>query len=466
MVRLVLRMQVELEELKADNAQLRADNARLQAQVSKLSKNSSTSSKPPSSDIVKPKKTPAKKGGKKRKIGGQPGHPRYERKPLAPEEIDEVVEYRVPECPDCGGELVDESVRAIQQIELVEKPTWASEHRGIAGWCPGCETVHEPALPGAVEQGGLFGPRLTALVAYQKGHAHASYTTIQDFLGDVIGVDVSTGYLAKLIGKASVALKAPYDELLDALPREDVLNVDETGHKDLGKKHWTWCFRALLFVLFKIDARRSSEVLIEVLGKEFKGVIGADYFSAYHKYMRSFNVLVQFCLAHLIRDVKYLTTVPDKVTQNYGNRVLDNLRALFKVIHRRERMKAATFQQALERARDDLIKTARRAPARREPQNMAKRFSKKSAPAYFRFITTPGVAPTNNLAEQAIRFVVIDRRITQGTRGERGQRWSERIWTTMATCTQQGRSVFDFLHAALLARFEGTAAPSLLPEHG
>ena len=52
---------------------------------------------------------------------------------------------------------------------------------------------------------------------------------------------------------------------------------------------------------------------------------------------------------------------------------------------------------------------------------------------------------TNNLAEQAIRFVVIDRHITQGTRSEKGRRWCERIWTVMATCAQQGRAVFQFL---------------------
>ena len=332
----------------------------------------------------------------------------------------------------------------------------------LGGWCPSCERVHYAPLPDAAEQGGLFGPRLTALVAYLKGSGHASYATIQSFLRDVIGVEVSTGYLAKLIGKASAALEGPYDELLDALPAEDVLNVDETGHKDLGKKHWTWCFRAVLFALFKIDARRSSDVLVEVLGKEFKGVIGADYFSAYRKYMRTLNVLVQFCLAHLIRDVKFLTTLPDKVTQNYGNRLLGELRALFKVIHRKEKMSPAAFQRALERARDDLVKTAKRAPMRGEAQNMAKRF-RENADAYFRFITTPGVSPTNNLAEQAIRFVVIDRRITQGTRGAAGQRWCERIWTTIATCTQQGRSVFDFLHEAVTAHFSGNAAPSLLP---
>jgi hypothetical protein len=64
---------------------------------------------------------------------------------------------------------------------------------------------------------------------------------------------------------------------------------------------------------------------------------------------------------------------------------------------------------------------------------LADRF-KKHGDSYFTFLTTPGVEPTNNRTEQAIRHVVIDRRITQGTRGHRGQRWCERAWTTLATC--------------------------------
>jgi transposase len=81
-------------------------------------------------------------------------------------------------------------------------------------------------------------------------------------------------------------------------------------------------------------------------------------------------------------------------------------------------------------------------------------------------VTTPGVEPTNNLAEQAIRFVVLDRHVTQGTRGEAGRRWCERIWTVIASCLQQGRSVFDYLEAAVVAWCGDTAVPSLLPENG
>jgi len=68
--------------------------------------------------------------------------------------------------------------------------------------------------------------------------------------------------------------------------------ADETGHKEKGKLYWTWCFRAELYTLFKIDSSRGSQVLIEVLGREFEGVLGCDYFSAYRKYMGDFDVAV------------------------------------------------------------------------------------------------------------------------------------------------------------------------------
>ena len=101
-------------------------------------------------------------------------------------------------------------------------------------------------------------------------------------------------------------------------------------------------------------------------------------------------------------------------------------------------------------------------PPGKHAQNLAKRFHKHGE-AYFQFITTPGIEPTNNLAEQAIRFVVIDRRVTQGTRSKTGRRWCERIWTTIATCVQQGRSVFAFLLESVDAHLRGVPPRWLLP---
>lgn len=439
----------------------------LEAQLAAARKHSGNSSKPPSSDIVKPPKDSPQGKNKKRHRGGQPGHPKHERPEFPPEQIDQTQDYTLTQCPDCGGKLqnADATPRVIQQVEIIDKPVRIEEHRRLAYWCRHCQRVHYGALPQAVEKAGLVGPKLTALVGFLKGACHCSFSTIRKYLRDVVGITISRGQLAKLVSKVSASLQQTYEELLAALPGAARLNVDETGHPDQGDRLWTWCFRASLFTLFRVDPSRGSDVLIAVLGKEFNGLLGCDYFSAYRKYMKDCGVLVQFCLAHLIRDVKFLVEHPNRANRDYGKMLLEHLRQLFGVIHRRELYASeASFRQVLATVRNNLVADAiLNMPDTREAGNLANRFT-EHMDSYFRFITTPNVEPTNNLAEQAIRFVAIHRRMTQGTRGQVGQRWCERIWTVVVSCAQQGRSVFDFLVTAVQAHFQGGAAPSLLPD--
>jgi transposase len=444
----------------------------LEVKVAKLSKNSSNSSKPPSSDdITNPKSHKKKKG--KNKIGGQPGHERHDRPLFSVEEIDQVHPYILVSCPDCHGEvsITDGEPRILQQVELIEVPLVREEHRSYPVWCPTCAKIHYMPFPPEVYKAGLFKERITALVAYMKNVCHASFSTIRKYIRDVLGEKVSRGYLRKVIEKVSRSLEAPYNELLDRLPLETLVNVDETGHKENGETFWTWVFKAELYVLFKIDKSRGSKVLIDVLGKEFNGVLGCDYFSAYRKYMKDFNVSIQFCIAHLIRDIRFLTTLTDPETKAYGQKLLDQVKSMFKVIHNRENMTPQTFTTALEQAKQKIITaTLNNVPSRvnqkgeeekREAQNMANRF-RLHGKAYFEFITTPGLDPTNNVAEQAIRFVVIDRHVTQGTRSVKGRQSNERLWTVIATCSLQGRSAFNFILASVKAYFHNQAAPSLI----
>ena len=440
----------------------------LEAKLARLQKHSGNSSKPPSSDIVQPRRKPGKRGRpKKRRIGGQPGHERHERTPFSSEELDGDWLWYYSECPCCAGPLRDsrQSGRTIQQVELLELPVQIEQHMAQGQWCRKCKKTFVPTLPDELRKAGLVGPRLTALVGFLKGACHMSFSTIRKYFRDVLGVPISRGMLRKLVAKVSASLADPYEALCAMLPKEDHLNVDETGHKENGQRLWTWCFRAYLYTVYKISPSRGSEVLVKILGKEFDGILGCDYFSAYHKYMRDFGVVLQFCLAHLIRDVKFLVEHPNKKNQTYGQLLLADLRRLFRVIHRRDEYASPdNFQRSLEAARRQLVWDAtRRAPLSREAYNLAKRF-RENADSYFRFITEPNIEPTNNLAEQAIRFVAIHRRMTQGTRSKDGRHWCERIWTVIQTCSQQRRSVFEFLCAAVTAHFRSDDAPSLVPD--
>ena len=419
---------------------MKAEVARLREQLAAAKKNSGTSSKPPSSDLVKPK-PPENADGMKRTIGGQPGHPMHDREPFPPEQVTKFHTHTLDGCPCCGGELRRNGplAKIVQQLDILEVPLSIEQHTCPEYWCARCQKSCKAPLPLSIERGGLAGPNLTALIAFMKGGCHASFSTIRKFLRDVVGVQIARSTLSNTINKVSQALDGTYDELLKLLPDEDVLNIDETGHKNNGKLWWTWCLRADLYTIFQIDPCRKADVLFKLLGAEFAGVIGCDYFSAYRRYMKVMGVEVQFCLAHLIRDVKFLTTLPDARDKTYGERLRLALKELFAVIHRRDELSEQAFAKQLQVARDRVLYVGQNdVPPTRHAQNMAKRFLKHGQ-SYFTFVTTPDVQPTNNLAEQAIRFVVIDRLITQGTRSEAGRRWSERIWSVIATCTQQGK---------------------------
>lgn len=458
------RLQAEVEELKARLAEL-------EAKLAKALKNSSNSSKPPSSDITNPPPKPGKQASgsdKKRKRGGQPGHPRHTRPPFQADEIDDTWIHYYTGCPCCGGTLVnsDEPPKIMQQVEIEALPIHVEEHQRFNQCCQNCGKVSLVPWPDDLQRAGLVGPRLTTLIGFLKSACHMSFSCIRKYLRDVVGVTISRGQLRKLVAKVTDSLQDPYEQLLTLLPEEDVLNVDETGHKDNGRRMWTWCFRAALYTVYKISPSRSSEVLLEVLGQEFDGLLGCDYFGAYRKYMRlNENVTLQFCLAHFIRDVKFLADHPDPQNREHGLRLLEHFRKLFKTIHRRDEYATPTgYQNALARIRQQLVYDAiMNSPGTREADNLGDRFCNHFE-SFFTFITTPGIEPTNNLAEQAIRFVAIHRRLTQGTRGKAGQTWCERIWTVITTCEQQGRSFFAYLHDAVQSYFQSQPAPSLAPE--
>ena len=458
------RLQAQADALQAQVDPLLAEAASLREQLAVARKDSSTSSKPPSSDIVKPPKPEPPPGQDQRSIGGQPGHPRHERQPFPPEQVGSFEEHTLDACPCCGGPLrrKGDYAKVVQQVDIEKPPLVIEQHTSPEYWRERCAKSYKAPMPLHIDKGGLVGSELTALIAFMKGPCHASFSTIRTFLRDVVGVTISRSELSKIINKVSAALAAPYEELLLLLPNEAVVNADETGHKCNGERWWTWCFRAELYTLYHIDAHRSADVLMDILGKEFKGILGCDYFSSYRRYLKECGVILQFCLAHLIRDVKFLTTLPDVRDRRYGEDLRAALKELFDVFHQRERLDEGTLRARLQAARDRVLQVGLSGPETRHGQNMAKRFREHGS-AYLTFVTTPGVEPTNNLAEQAIRFVVIDRHITQGTRSEGGRLWSERIWTVIATCVQQGKSVYSFLREAVRNWFQGEPSPSLLP---
>lgn len=450
------------EELIALVSQLLEKIQQLEEQLARASKNSKNSSKPPSSDIVKPPPKPLP-SGEKRSQGAQPGHPRHENK-LTAQDADNTKLYSLTRCPGCNSTnlvpCADTEPKVKLQYDLVDKPIELTAHSSPALWCPDCRRIHWAQLPEAVDNAGLVGPRLTTFIAILKGGCHSSVATTQKVI-EHLGARLATGTIVNTLRTVEKALDAPYAELLEQLSLQAALNIDETGHKDKGKKHWVWCFVASTFTVFKIATTRSSQVLLEVLGTQCAAVIGSDFYGAYRKYMKQAPILVQFCMAHLIRELIFLTELPNPSCVQYGAKLLAQIKAIFVLIHRRAAMDEQLFLKRIKKMQLKFLKTAQTTPAGGAAAKLAKRF-KTHGEAYFTFVLYPCIDPTNNIVERAIRFCVIDRRVTQGTRGINGQRWCERIWTTLATCSQQKINAFDFIEKAVYCYFSNKPAPSLL----
>lgn len=446
--------------LQDENRLLRETVQLLQEKIARLEKNSGNSSKPPSSDIVKAQK-PLRGRRKKRKRGAQPGHRKNTRMAFTLEEVDEVIEYELRAADAQGLEPLDEWY-ILQQLTLPKKLYTVIEHRARKYRDPRTGRIHIAPMPDDVRKGGLLAADMTAAVAFMKGGCHMSYSTIRQFFKEVMRLDLSRGMLCKATRKVSQALDRPYQQLLESLPDEPHLGIDETGHKNEGRLHWTWCFQTPLYSLFHIDASRGSEVLIRILNKAFRGVICCDYWGAYRKYARLFGVWVQYCMAHLIRDIRFLADHSLKQLARWGKKLLDWLKKLFNTLHRRDRYSEKVFMRKMLAIKQGFLTRMRRPPDHALAKKLARRFKGRSAEDYFRFLADPAIEPTNNSTERAIRHTVIDRRITQGTRGQAGMRWCERIWTTIATCKKQQRNVFEFINQCVVAHWTDTPCPRLL----
>ncbi len=470
-----------IAELEDQNAALLRRLAELEARVAALSKTSRTSSKPPSSDIVKPPPPPestpegskgasgdkGKKGKKKRKPGGQPGHDKHTRTPFAAEQIDQAYDYDFApgDTPGDDWEALDD-FHVLQQVELRDNPLLITEHRFMRYRHRVTGQILTTPVPEDLRRQGLLGPRLRATTALLKGRCHVSYRQVQAFYRDVLGLDVSTGQLSKVVGQCGDALGEPYAELHAKLCDQPVVNVDETGHREQDQhgntRSWLWCAVAERFSVFKVVASRAAKVLEELLGTDYRGIVGSDFFSAYRKFVAEGQAQAAYCWAHLVREVRYLTTLSDKVVVRWATKLLDEIKALFKAYHGQgERVNFRDNFRGQHKARDAILKRVRRPAQRKEARTLADRI-RTHADAYFLFIDDDRVEPTNNKAERALRHAVIDRRITQGTRGQPGSRWLERFLTIHETCRQQDRPLLDYLVQAITHHTAGKPVPGLV----
>lgn len=452
----------ELQALVAQQATTIATQARrIAALEERLRKDSSNSSKPPSSDGPGKKKYPPRKpSGRKR--GGQPGHTKHERTLLPVEAARSVTDVKPPVCADCGTSLTgdDPCPTRHQIVDLPPIEPLLDEWRLHALPCHACGETTVAELPEGVASLG-YGPGVDAMVGQLAGEMRSSKRSTAETMTQVFGVPMSVGAVIDAQVRVSAALATPCAEAVTYAQAQPIKNADESPWKQGPIAGYLWVCVTACVTVFMIQASRAEAAARALLGK-VRGVLGTDRYSAYSWWPMAWR---QACWSHLIRDFH-------AIAQRGGSSLVlgealgaeaERMFAWWTRLKAGE-LKRATFQaymRPLRRRVEGLLWEGRTNTDEKTAGTCRKMWDLREA--FWTFVRIEGVEPTNNAAEQALRFGVVWRKMCYGTKSKAGSEFVARILTTHATLRQQGRTMYAFLRAACQAHRTGVTPPSLVP---
>ena len=445
----------QIDSLVLQVSLLREQMALLQERLKLDSRNSS---KPPSSDGPGGGNRTQRRASA-RKRGAQKGHPGAFRELLPAAEVDAVHECAPPPVCECGGAVAARGKPLRHQVfdvPPVVRPQ-VQEYRLYSGVCIVCGREHRAALPAGVPSGQI-GPRALALVGVLGTRYHLTQFKIRDLLAQLMGVDFSVGAISQAHGKVAAALKAPVAAAMATLGQAPVVHMDETRYPregSTGSANWVWAAIQPRLAVFTVLPSRARYVIHDLIGKAPGGVIVSDRYAAY-AYIDPQQR--QVCWAHLLRDF-------NRIGQRQGmpGRIGQRLLGLGYVMFRwRERGMSSTEQF------EPLQRRLRQALQAGVMQTQCTRTAKTCAnvlalwPALWGFISHPGVEPTNNAAEQALRGIVLKRKISGPTRSRRGDEFIANGFSAYESCRRQGRDFIDYMRSAVLAWIDKAVPPSLV----
>ena len=426
-----------------------------------LGLNSRNSSKPPSSDGPDAGGigNRAQRRASERSRGAQKGHPGSFRPPIDESRVDAIVECPPPSVCECGApvQVTGKALRH-QVFDIPAVQAHIGEYRLYSGRCTACGKVIRGSLPAGVPRSQI-GPRALACIGTLGTRYHLTQGKVRDLLAQMLGVDFSIGAISQAHGKVAAALAAPVREARASLRTAPVVHMDETHYPREGTTsgHWVWSVVQPELAVFSIWSSRARYVAQDLIGLAPRGVVVSDRYAAYAFLDANQR---QVCWAHLLRDFRRMGERAGQAGR-IGRRLLGAGYVLF-----RWRTAGKTTQAQFE----PLQRRIRRALEEGAAQKSCSRTANTCAnllklwPALWGFITHPGVEPTNNAAEQALRAIVLKRKISGPTRSRRGDEFIACGFTAYETCRRQGRDLIDYLHGAVVAWIDNTPPPSLMPQ--
>jgi len=369
-------------------------------------------------------------GSSGRRFPGRPsGHPGKTRPLPKPDVV--VAPEQKDECERCGAPLGEPSYVSHRVVEEISNPSprHVIDFLEFEWRCEACGTYAVSRHPDCPPDG-RFGKNLLVQTTLMKYEDRLPLQKIVEGLERQYGLSTTPATVLDMTRRVADWLRPEYEAIRERIRRSSVVYTDETGEKVDGENYWLWCFATDTDTLTVIRKSRGKKVLREILGEDFGGVIVCDGLRSYSNYTRR----IQRCWAHLLREAKCLAEQTDEA------------KPLSEALHRLySRFKDPPKDRSSPDEVKRLVKAGKRVmmywATRPYKPDEVRRFAGKirnGIDHWFTFLATPGVEPTNNRAERALREHVVQRKIIGTFRNGKGTRIHETIMTMLATWKQQG----------------------------
>ena len=343
------------------------------------------------------------------------------------------VEHVMENCPDCGTHLTGGWVQRTREvIELPVVPVQVTEHVCIARTCPVCRRRRVPTaqLDGPALWRQRLGVNVLSRIATLREEGRLPIRSVHQ-------LRLSVGAIHQTAQQAQPAVAA----ILDRIRASPVVHADETGWRQNGNNGYVWTFSTPTERYF-LRRGRGKAVVDEALGESFSGVLVSDCYAAYHHY----DGPKQRCWAHLLRDIHDLVALyPKDTALAQWAAAVHQLYEEAKAFSHPQAQRRRVAQLAWER---QLLVICQ--PFLADPLALQGRLCRRierHIKELFVFVAEPDVPSDNNPAERSLRHVVISRKISGGTRSERGTEskmtlasvfgtWRARGLNPLAACRQ------------------------------
>ena len=379
---------------------------------------------------------------------GRPaGHPPAYRPP--PPQIDDHVEVRLDGCPHCGGAVT--SVAECEQFIEDLPPTRPHVTRLVTyqGWCRQCGQVrsaHPLQVSTAVGAARThLGPRALSAAALLSKHLGLTTRSTCKVLQMLGGLRLTQGGLVQALHRVARKSRGAFLELAAGLRTQPTVYVDETSWWVGGPGHWLWTFTTPDRTVYRVEKSRGRDVVLQTLGTQFPGVLVSDCLASYEHLPYTLHK----CYAH---HLKAIAEARDRKPQDQRT-FFHELTGLLHAAMALNRLRGDLSPPQAEHARQNLELRADQllGPSRSDPdeERVANRLRKRRQ-HLFTFLDHPGVEPTNNRAERALRPAVIARKLSCGNKTEHGKQTWEILASLAATCQQRSQDFLNVLTPYLL----------------